>query len=164
MPRDSMRWLLRLGLGGDNNTRTSYDRAIVTPPMQYHAAIEIARRTADAMLEFAISRCLKVKPLVLGGEKFATSYVKADFSARVLACAGEFDYLAGERPSTWKIDPKDWPAPGVSDAKLGKVDIIVGPSLQELQWALALGAGKAAVDHGIERLSKVFHGRMRTSA
>jgi hypothetical protein len=149
-----MRWLLRLGLGGDNNTRTSYDQMVVTDPVQFHVALELAKRVGDEMLNFAIAKCQRVRPLELGGDDFARSMVKADFAARVLTCAGEFCYLSDPATKGWKYDPANWPKPGISDHRLGKVDVVVGPESQSLEWALALGAGKEAVQHGVSILSK----------
>lgn len=70
----------------------------------------------------------------------------------MLASAGQFDYLDGDRPGTWAFIPQDWPTPGISDAKLGKVDVLVGPDQQDLPWALALGVGKEAVTAGVKVL------------
>ena len=151
-----MRWLLRLGLGRDNNTRTSYDQMVKSDPVQFHVAHEIAKRVADEMLNFAIGKSGQVRPLELGGEKFANSQVHAAFSARVLTCAGEIDYLDGDKPGTWAIRPEQWPKPGISDPLLGKVDVLVGPEEQTLPWALALGAGQQAVQKGV----LILHARL----
>jgi hypothetical protein len=148
-----MRWLLRLGIASDANSRTSFDQMLISDPVQWHVAMELAKFTADAMINFAIAKSKRVQPLELGGEGFAHKPVKASFFARVLTSAGEIDYLDGPRPNTWKIDPKDWPAPGVSDPRLGKVDRACGPEEQELAWALALGTGKEAVAAGARVLS-----------
>ncbi|MGC2411100.1 MAG: hypothetical protein WA459_00155 [Stellaceae bacterium] len=154
-----MRWLLRLGIASDANSRTSFDQMLVSDPVQWHVAMELAKATADAMINFAIAKSKRVRPLELGGDAFANSPVKASFFARVLTSAGELDYLdsgLAQRVGLrrWKIDPKDWPAPGISDPKLGKVDQVYGPEEQELPWAIALGVGKEAVAAGARVLSQ----------
>jgi len=94
-----MRWLVRIGIGADDNWSASWDEVVDGPPadrcLNFIQARTIAQRTA----ELALSRCLKLaptiqKPLIEEGPPFVASFfakVKSGRPHQVEAEAGPQD-------------------------------------------------------------------------